>query len=325
MPCSCTKLKAILETRSKSVSSPFSLTILGAGGALPVPGRFPSAQYLQINQQGFLIDAGEGVQMQLLQLGISHHRIRHIFISHLHGDHYLGLMGLLFSMHLSARKQELHIYSHSGLDEIILLHLRHAKSVLGFPIHFHHLSPGTHECILDHDELTVSTIPLNHRIACSGFLFKEKSGPYRINKEVLPEEMLLQHIVQLKSGKDVVNENGEILFDVATYTLPPHKCRSYAYCSDTAPHDQLADIIKNCDLVYHEATFLTADSQRAKETFHSTAEQAATLAKQATINRLLIGHISARYKDAEKLLEEARVVFPNTFLAEEGKSYTVGG
>lgn len=305
------------------MSAPFSLTILGSAGALPVPGKFPSAQFLLIGNTGFLIDAGEGVQFQLMKQNISHHKIRYVLISHLHGDHYLGLMGLLFSMHLTARKHELHIFSHSGLDEIILTQLKHAGSVLCFPLYFHHLEPEKEGHIIEQDDLTVSTIPLKHRVLCSGFLFREKPGPYRIIKEKLPKDTLIQHIVRLKSGNDILDENGKAILSVKEFTLPPHRQRSYAYCSDTAPSEEVVKITKQVDLMYHEATFSEEDKDRAKETFHSTAAQAAAVAKKAGARKLIIGHLSARYRNTTAILEEAQSIFPETKLAEEGNIFEI--
>lgn len=301
----------------------FSLTILGSGGALPAPDRFPTAQCLTVGSEVFLIDAGEGVQVQLTRYGISHQRIRHIFISHLHGDHYLGLMGLLFSMHLARRKDDLHLYSHRGLDSIIQLHLRYANSALSYKLHFHALEEGQRDVILDNQQLTVRSVPMNHRIACTGFLFREKEKPRKLRKELMPEGMLLQHIVRLKAGETVLSEDGQVLFDPAEFTYPaPHR-RSYAYCSDTAPSDVIAGMIEGADLLYHEATFLSSESERAAETFHSTAAQAAHVAAQSGAGRLLIGHISARYKDHQAVLNEARAVFPNTELAAEGSTFSL--
>ncbi|MFM7193628.1 MAG: MBL fold metallo-hydrolase, partial [Bacteroidota bacterium] len=191
-----------------------SLTILGSGGALPVAGRYPSSQFLQIRNTGILIDAGEGAQVQMMRLGVSHAKVQYIFISHLHGDHYLGLMGLLFSMHLGRRTNDLHIYSHTGLEEVILLQLKLARSVLSYRIHFHHLVPGATTTILETDQFTVTAFPLRHRIPCSGFIFREKPLPLRMNKETLPEGMLLQHIALLKQGIDVLDEHGNTLHKV---------------------------------------------------------------------------------------------------------------
>jgi len=303
--------------------SDLSLTILGSGGALPVAGRFPSSQYLQFRNQGFLIDAGEGAQVQMMRLGVSHGRIGHIFISHLHGDHYLGLMGLLFSMHLSRRTADLHLYSHTGLDEIIMLHLKMARSVFSYRIHFHHLTPGATETILETDQLTVTAFPLRHRVPCSGFLFREKPQPRKMNKGKMPEGMLLQHIALLKQGIDVIDEDGTSRYSVAEYTLPPVPPRSYAYCSDTDFFPEIATTIAGATLVYHEATFTEADVTRARETYHSTAREAATIAKMAGAGKLLIGHLSARYRETDALLSEAQQVFPETELAADGQVHQI--
>ena len=303
--------------------SDLSLTILGSGGALPVAGRFPSSQYLQFRNQGFLIDAGEGAQVQMMRLGVSHGRIGHIFISHLHGDHYLGLMGLLFSMHLSRRTADLHLYSHTGLEEIIMLQLKMARSVLSYRIHFHHLTPGAIETILETDLLTVTAFPLRHRIPCSGFLFREKPQPRKMNKEKMPEGMLLQHIALLKQGLDVIDETGNVIYPVDAYTLPPAPLRSYAYCSDTDFFPEIVKTIAGATLVYHEATFTEADVTRARETFHSTAREAATIAKMAGATSLLIGHLSARYRETDTLLNEAREVFPATEIAADGQTHQI--
>ena len=271
-----------------------------------------------VGNEGFLIDAGEGVQIQMTRYGISHQRIRHIFISHLHGDHYLGLAGLLFSMHLSRRKEDLHLYAHRGLDSILQLHLRYAGSVLSYKLHFHRIEEGLNDIVLDQENLSVRAFPMNHRIACSGFLFLEKEKPRRMRKERMPKGMLLQHIVRLKAGERILDEEGRLLFDPEELTYPAPHCRSYAYCSDTAPSPQLAEQIRGTDLLYHEATFLSSEADRATETYHSTAAQAAQVAVQAKAGRLLIGHISARYKDHQAVLNEARSIFPATELATEG-------
>jgi ribonuclease Z len=301
----------------------FMLTILGSGGAQPSPAIYPSAQILQIKNQYFLIDAGEGVQIQLLRYGFSHQKIDHIFISHLHGDHYLGLMGLLFSMHLARRQTDLHLYSPPGLDEIILLQLKHARSAFTYKIIFHPIHNGMAEILFEDPEIIVRCFPLHHRIQCSGFVFAEKTKPHRMIKEKLPEGILLQHIVLLKQGKDVYDGSGKLIYEAAAYTYPPLPSRSYAYCSDTAYHTQVASFIKNVNLCYHEATFKESEADKAKETYHSTATQAATIAKSAGVGKLVIGHISARYKIQDEVLQEAKGVFENTELAIEGQSFQV--
>jgi ribonuclease Z len=302
---------------------PFAITILGSSGALPALGRFPSSQYINIDKHHFLVDAGEGTQMQLTKYGISSQRIEAIFISHLHGDHYLGLMGLLFSMHLNKRSSDLHLFAFKGLREIILLQLKYSKSSLSYKIIFHDLEENNPEVIFESDTITISTIPLLHKIPCNGFLFKEKPKPRRINKVKLPAGILLQHIAALKKGDDVMDESGKILYENLAYTLPPRLSRSYAYCSDTAYFESIIDQVKGVDILYHEATFTNDDVAKAKETKHSTAREAATIAKKSKVKRLLIGHFSARYHAPEVLLNEARETFMETYLANEGETFNI--
>jgi ribonuclease Z len=301
----------------------FSLTILGSSGALPAIGRFPSSQYLTIQNRHFLIDCGEGAQMQMTKYQASLHKIDHIFISHLHGDHYLGLMPLLFSMHLNKRSNDLHLYSPSGLDEIITLQLKHSRSVLNYKIIFHPFNTSEVRVLFEDDALTIETIPLIHKLDCAGFLFKEKAKPRRIDKLKIAEGMKIQHIATLKAGADVFDEQGILLFKNEDFTLPPRKSLSYAYCSDTAWNEAMVTQISNVDLLYHEATFLHDDLDKAIETKHSTARQAAEMAKLADVERLIIGHFSARYKDLNSLLNEAKHVFEQTELAIEGVTFTL--
>jgi len=301
----------------------FSLTILGASGAVPIYGRFPSSQYLVIQNKHFLIDCGEGCQLQLARYEIPIHKIEHIFISHLHGDHYLGLTGLLFSMHLQKRKADLHLYSPPGLNEIILLQLKYSNSVLNYALHFHSFDPNKKYQLLENDALTVETIPLFHKLPCAGFLFREKTKQRRIDKERLVKGMLLQHIVALKTGVDVFDDQGKLLYKNEDFTLAPKRSLSYAYCSDTAFFEPIIEQIDEVDLLYHEATFMDEEEAKANETKHSTARQAAEIAKRSRAKRLLIGHFSARYKDLEPLLAEAKSVFENSSLAIEGQTFTI--
>jgi ribonuclease Z len=299
----------------------FKLTILGSSGALPAYGRFPTSQYLNIHNKHFLIDAGEGVQMQLMRYQIPIHKIDHIFISHLHGDHYLGLMGLLFSMHLQRRVNDLHLHSQKGLDEIILLQLKYSKSSLNFNIIFHSFDASQIQILQEDDGLTVHTIPLIHKLDCAGFLFREKTKPRKINKEKLKEGMLLQHIASLKTGADVHDEMGNLLYLNSDYTLPSPPSLSYAFCSDTAWNENMIEQIREVDLLYHEATFMEEEKEKARETKHSTAAEAAMMAKQCAAKKLLIGHFSARYRELEPMLAEARQIFSNTELAIEGNTF----
>lgn len=303
--------------------SKFSLTILGSSGAVPAFGRFPTSQYLVVQNRHFLIDAGEGVQMQLQRFQIPIHKIDCIFISHLHGDHYLGLMGLLFSMHLQRRVNDLHLYSQSGLDEIILVQLKHSKSVLNYQIHFHAFDPTEPVLIYEDKALTVETIPLLHKLPCAGFLIREKTKAVNLNKNKLIPGMLIQHIVQLKLGADVFDAKGDLLYRNGDFTLPPPPSYSYAFCSDTAFNKNMIEQIRSVTLLYHEATFMEEEKDKAHETKHSTAKEAATTAKLGAAQKLIVGHFSARYRDLEPLLNEAREIFSNTFLAEEGNTFEI--
>jgi ribonuclease Z len=301
----------------------FKITILGSSGALPAYGRHPASQLVEIQSRHFLVDCGEATQMQLMRLQINFHRINHIFISHLHGDHYLGLMGLIFTMHLQRRVNDLHVYSHRGLDEIITTQLRYSRSAPAFKIIFHLMEKGVKEIIFEDDAITVETIPLSHKIRCSGFLFKEKIKPRRIDKLKLPPGLLIQQLAGLKDGRDVVDDAGAIIYANEALTLPPRKSRSYAYCSDTVYDEGIIDQIRKVDLLYHEATFMTDEEEKARDTKHSTARQAATIAQLAAVEKLLVGHFSARYKDLSPILEEARSIFSNTSLALEGEEFII--
>lgn len=255
--------------------------------------------------------------MQLMKMGIGFHKISHIFISHLHGDHFLGLMGLLFSMQLNRREKELHIYAFKGLDEIITTQLRYSMSALHFPVQFHVLTPEV-KCIWEDQAVSVTTLPLKHKLPCVGFLIREKPKPYRIDKEKITPDTRLQHLALFQQGKDAVNERGEVIARFEDYTLPPKPARAYAYCSDTAYTPALIPHLKEIDLLYHEATFLTDELNKANETLHSTAAQAAEIARACGAKKLLIGHFSARYKELEPVLAEATAIFPETTLATEG-------
>jgi ribonuclease Z len=290
---------------------------------MPAYGRHPSSQLVEIQNQFYLVDCGEGAQMQLMRFQANFHRINHILISHLHGDHYLGLMGLIFTMHLQRRVNDLHIYSHRGLDEIITTQLRYSQSSPAFQIFFHVLEPGAKKIIIENDVLTIETIPLMHKIRCSGFIFREKIKPRRIDKTRLPEGLLIRQIANLKRGDDVTDDEGNLLYRNEDLTFPPRRSRSYAYCSDTAFNELSADQIRDVNVLYHEATFTEEEASKARETQHSTAREAATLARIANVEKLLLGHFSARYKDLNPILEEARIIFENSFLALEGEEINI--
>lgn len=301
----------------------FLLKILGSNSATPAHNRNQTSQLLNIGNEYFLIDCGEGTQIQLIRYHTRFQKISHIFISHLHGDHYLGLMGLLLTMHLQKREHDLHIMGPKGLDEIITTQLRHSGTVLNYKVHFSALRPDSHVLIYESPYLTVHSLPLVHRIPCTGFLFREKPKERRMNKSKLLPDMTGDEIGRLKRGEDIYHENGSLKYRSFEYTLPPRRSRSYAYCSDTRFEPALLPYLKNVDLLYHEATFTREHAQRARETYHSTAEQAATIALQANAGTLLLGHYSVRYKDLNPLLQEARAVFFNSKLAIEGETIEV--
>jgi ribonuclease Z len=269
------------------------------------------------------VDCGEGAQMQLMRFQANLHRINHIFISHLHGDHYLGLMGLIFTMHLLRRTNDLHIYSHKGLDEIITTQLRCSRSAPLFKLIWHPLEAGKSGVIYEDLVLTVETIPLFHRLPCSGFLFREKTKARRVNKDRLPAGLKIQQLAGLKHGKDVKDDEGNILYLNDDLTMEPRRSRSYAYCADTAYNESLIERLRGIDLLYHEATFGADEEPKALETLHSTAAQAAAIALRSGVTKLLLGHFSARYKELEPLLAEARNVFQNADLAIEGSIFTI--
>ena len=302
---------------------PFELTILGCSSATPTSSRNPTAQVLNMHERYFLIDCGEATQIQMRRYKIKIQRIDHVFISHLHGDHYLGLPGLLGTMHLLGREKELHVYAPPGLKEIIEVNNFHSKTFLRFRVVFHVIEETSPARIFEDDKLSVDIIPMNHRIPCYGFLFREKPFPRNIIKEKITEYNIpVQDIQKLKEGKDLVLEGGAHIPNAELTTDPPAP-RSYAYCSDTIFERSYIDQIKNVNLLYHEATFADDMSVRAKETYHCTAKEAGSIAQMAGAQKLIIGHYSARYNDLDVLLNEAITSFPNTVLAVEGDTYRV--
>ncbi|HQV99727.1 MAG: ribonuclease Z [Bacteroidia bacterium] len=301
----------------------FEVSILGSSSATPIYQRHPTAQVLNIHERFFLVDCGEGTLIQLNRYKIKFHRINHIFISHLHGDHYLGLLGLLSTMHLQGRTIPIHLYCQAPLKEIIDIQLKYSETILRFPIHYHMLDPKNSAVIMEDDDLEVSTIILNHRIPCTGFLFKEKPRSRKLQKDKLQKFNVPISVYQdLKNGMDYTDEFGKVIAN-SELTTDPKNARSYAFCSDTCYDERILPQISEIDLLYHEATFLNDKEERAKETFHSTAAQAATIAKKANVKRLIIGHFSARYKNLYPLLDEAKEVFPETTLAMEGDVFSI--
>lgn len=301
----------------------FSLTILGAGSATPTLRLHQTAQLLTVGSDYMLIDCGEGTQLRLIEQRIRPGRLRYIFISHLHGDHYFGLPPLLSSLNLGGRTEDLYLFGPRGLDEVLTTIFRVSTSRLGFTLHFQPVEPGESVLLLDHPQLTVESIPLQHRIDCSGYLFREKPHKPHLLREKLPADVPVAYLKQLKDGNDIMGDDGEILYAVTDYTEPGPLSRSYAYCSDTRYVEELVPQLQGVSLLYHEATFLEDNAQRAAEVYHSTAKQAATIAAKAGVGRLLIGHFSSRYKQFDLFLDEARTIFPETYLAVEGETTPV--
>ncbi len=271
----------------------------------------------------FLIDCGEGTQMQLKKNKVKAQKIDHIFISHLHGDHYYGLVGLISSMHLYGRAKDLNIYGPPGLKEILQVNLKHSQTFLNYKINLTEWTPNAHQLLFENSNLTVHCFPLNHRISCSGFLFREKPKKRRIDKTQLKEGISPLKIIKLRDGEDVIDEEGNMEYENKMVTFPPSPSRSYAFCSDTKYDESILPYIEGIDMLYHEATFMIDMAARAAHTFHSTTIDAATIAKKAKVGQLLIGHFSTRYKELKPMLEESLTVFPETQLAIEGHEFEV--
>ncbi|CAN5139740.1 ribonuclease Z [soil metagenome] len=305
------------------MASAFEVTILGSSSATPTAKRNTTAQLLNVAERFFLIDCGEGTQIQLRRYKIRFQRINQIFISHLHGDHYLGLMGLLSSFHLLGRKKPIQLFAPFGLKQIIEIQMEYSGTVLGYELEWNEINTEKSEVIFEDKLLTVETVILNHRIPCVGFIFREKEKAFSIDKEqVAYYGVPLSQMLNVKNGNDAILEDGTI--------IPNHRItkgrqlsRSYAFCSDTRFDDRVIQAVMNVDLLYHEATFLYELLERAKQTYHTTALEAGRVARLAKVTKLLIGHFSVRYIDLNPLLEEARKEFLETYLAEEGKVFNI--
>lgn len=301
----------------------FELTILGCSSASPTSNRNPTSQVLQHNEQLFLIDCGEGTQMQLRKRKIKFSKINRIFISHMHGDHYFGLIGLISTFHLTGRKNDLHIYGPAKLKEIIDLQLKASSTWLEYKLHFYPHDFENPGIVFEDDKLSVETIRLKHKIPTSGFVFREKEKPRSINRKMVDAfEVLVYELHKIKQGADYIGEDGKVVPN-AKLTFDPPAPVSYAYCSDTMYYEPNITAVKGVSCLYHESTFMEDMKSRAIKTCHSTTIDAATVAKKAEVGKLIIGHYSARYKELEPLLTEAQSVFPNTELGEEGKSYII--
>lgn len=301
----------------------FSITILGTSSAVPSSKRNPVSQVAHIHNQVFLIDCGEGTQIQLRKNRIRLSKINHIFISHLHGDHIFGLFGLLSTFSLLGRTNILHIYADPRLKELLDYHNQFFNNKLTYAIDFHVLEEGKESDIYEDEQVFVKAFPLKHSVPTHGFLFQEKKRLRKIDKNRIEEfQIPISDIIKLKQGGDFYTKEGKCIKNKdLTFDVP--KERSYAYCSDTAFYQDIVKWISNVDLLFHESTFTKEDIKRAEATLHSTSEQAATIAKLANVGQLLLGHFSTRYKDLNPMLQDAKKVFSNTDLAEEGKSYDI--
>ena len=301
----------------------FSVTILGSGSALPTKRRNPTSQYVECNGRHILIDCGEGTQLQIRKFGVKLQRIDYILISHLHGDHYFGLIGLLSSMHLLGRIKPISIYGPKGLKEIIEIQLNYAKSTLGFELYFFVLDAKSNGCFFEDNIISIYHFPLCHTIPTIGYLIKEKKRNRNIKKELaVSDGVKIEYMNTLKKGSDVIDENGNVI-SFKKYTNPPTEPRSYAFCSDTNYYEDLIPFIANSSTLYHEATFTEEFIERAKSTLHSTAIQAAVIAKKAKVNRLLMGHLSARYNTGDLHVLEAKTIFENCEVVEDGVTYFI--
>lgn len=299
-----------------------NLTILGCHSATPTATAHPTSQVLEMKGHLFLIDCGEGTQMQLRKYKVKFSRIRHIFISHLHGDHFFGLPGLISTFLLLGREAELHIYGPKGIKEAILLLLKLGKAYTNYPLYFHELEATTPQVIFEDDKLTVETIPLKHRVYTNGFLFKEKPEDRKLNVDAARKANIdLSYYNKIKQGFDVENSDGEVISN-KEITFDPPPPMSYAFCSDTAYLPEIVPQIEDVSVLYHESTFLEEHYHLCDKTKHSTSKEAATIAKKANVGTLILGHYSGRYRNLEAFKSEAQEIFENVELAEDGKIFS---
>lgn len=300
-----------------AIMEKFEVNILGCGSALPTTRHNATSQVVNIREKLFMIDCGEGTQVQLRKSRLKFSRLNNIFISHLHGDHCFGLMGLISTFGMLERTADLHIYSHPDLKVLLNPHLDFFCKGMPYKVIFHDINPAERSIIYEDRSLTVETVPLRHRLPTCGFLFREKPTPNHIIREMTDfYKVPLYMMNRIKNGEDFVTDDGSVIPN-SRLTIPSDPPRSYAYCSDTSYIPYITEQIQNVDVLFHEATFTDSEKARAKATQHSTARQAADIALKANAGQLIIGHFSARYETEECLLNEAREVFPNTILANE--------
>ncbi|OXB23962.1 ribonuclease Z [Flavobacterium tructae] len=297
------------------------LTILGCYAATPRTITNPTSQVLEIRNRLFLIDCGEGTQVQLRKNKIKFSKINHIFISHLHGDHLYGLIGTISTFSLLGRTTDLHIYGPKGIKELILLQLKLTESWTTYKLFFHELESKESEVIFEDNKVIVKTIPLKHRVYTNGFLFQEKPGDRKLNVEAVQQYNIhTAYFQKIKGGGDVTLDDGTVIKN-KELSFDPIPSMSYAFCSDTVYHEDVLPIIKDVDVLYHESTFLESEATLALKTLHSTAKEAATIALKANAKKLILGHYSTRYDGIERFKEEAETVFPNTLLGDDGRSF----
>ncbi len=295
----------------------FEVHILGCGSALPTTRHFPTSQVVNVRDKLFMVDCGEGAQLQFRKCRLKFSRLNHVFISHLHGDHCFGLPGLISTLNLLGRTADLHIHSPRGLGGLLTPLLEYFNRQMTYKVLFHEFDTTGQAVVYEDRSLTVSTIPLRHRMPCCGFLFAEKQGLNHIVREMVDYyQVPVYELNRIKNGADYVAPDGQVIPN-SVLTRPAAPPRRYAYCSDTVCLPAVVPLVKGADLLFHEATFAESEAARARETYHTTASQAAEIAKQAGVGQLLIGHFSARYETEDVLLEEASAVFPRTLLARE--------
>lgn len=297
------------------------LTILGCYAATPRTITNPTAQVLEIKNRLFLIDCGEGTQVQLRKNKIKFSKINHIFISHLHGDHLYGLIGTISTFSLLGRTTDLHVYGPKGIKELILLQLKLTESWTTYNLFFHELESKESEVVFEDKKVIVKTIPLKHRVYTNGYLFQEKPDERKLNVEAVQKyDIHVAYYQKIKNGGDITLDNGTIVKN-EKLTFDPAPPKSYAFCSDTVYHEAVIPIIENVDVLYHESTFLESEASLAQKTLHSTAKEAARIALKANVKQLVLGHYSTRYDGLERFKQEAEEIFPNVLLADDGVSF----
>lgn len=297
------------------------LHIIGSGSALPTKNHFPTSQVLELREKQYMIDCGEGTQIRMSQMGLKTTRLGHVFISHLHGDHCFGLIGMISTFGMLKRTADLHIHAHPDLERLLTPLLNYFCTDISFKIEFHPIDPSVNQLIFEDRSIEVYTIPLKHRVPTCGFLFQEKPGLRHIKRDMIDfYNVPVSKIGKIKLGEDFITDEGETIPN-ETFTLPPTPTLKFAFCSDTAYSESIIPIIRDADLLYHEATFAESELVRARQTMHSTARQAAEIAKKANVKKLILGHFSARYISKNILLKEAKEVFENTELADDMKYF----